>query len=330
MAANLQTYPVTSPPPVRQPAVRPWPFSSQRLVEQLAARGIVPVATLSSAIADATAGARPVATVLLERGAIADTALRDAMSQIFGLPAVSVSAKSAAAVEGFPAELARRHVVLPLGVENDRAVVAVADPTRASALREIRAAVGRTLDLRVAAYGELAAAVSEVFAPRVVVKGPRGLKTTIFLPPGDLKIGRASHNEIVVADPGVSVTHAILRGAGDRYQIVDFGSRNGVFVNGERIKGSRELRDKDRIRVGSTELKFKWPYRRESESSDADERRATERMRAAWITFAGRIISKTLGAVAIIILGLAIGGGLPQSCSTPRADQDAAVGTPAD
>jgi hypothetical protein len=26
-----------------------------------------------------------------------------------------------------------------------------------------------------------------------------------------------------------------------------------------------------------------------------------------------------LGAAALIVLGLAIGGGLPQSCSTPRA-----------
>ena len=52
-----------------------------------------------------------------------------------------------------------------------------------------------------------------------------------------IKIGRLPTNDVVVDDLGVSRVHAELRrGDGDgSYEIVDLGSHNGTYVNGQRI-----------------------------------------------------------------------------------------------
>src|SRR5579863_8393087 len=50
-----------------------------------------------------------------------------------------------------------------------------------------------------------------------------------------LRIGRAADNDLVIADPSVSGHHAELRTAGGVSRIVDLGSRNGTFVNEQRV-----------------------------------------------------------------------------------------------
>ena len=52
-------------------------------------------------------------------------------------------------------------------------------------------------------------------------------------------------------DLEVSGRHAELRPAGDVWLIRDLESRNGTFVNGERITGARPLGGGDRIHLGS-------------------------------------------------------------------------------
>lgn len=59
-------------------------------------------------------------------------------------------------------------------------------------------------------------------------------------------------------DREVSGLHAELQCLGGEWAIVDDGlSRNGTYVNGERVSGRRRLRDGDRIRLGRTVLAFK-------------------------------------------------------------------------
>ncbi|MGZ5445101.1 MAG: FHA domain-containing protein [Thermoanaerobaculia bacterium] len=70
-------------------------------------------------------------------------------------------------------------------------------------------------------------------------------------------IGRSEDNGIAVPDGSVSSKHArIVRGE-DGFVIEDLQSRNGTFVNGERVvEGQRKLSDGDLIRVGKVIMTF--------------------------------------------------------------------------
>jgi hypothetical protein len=97
---------------------------------------------------------------------------------------------------------------------------------------------------------------------------------------GPLTIGRARAAELALEwDPSVSSVHAELVRLGAHWLIADDGlSRNGTFVNGERIKGRRRLRDGDLVRVGRTTLVFgdaSAPRRGATTISDASEASGT-------------------------------------------------------
>ena len=65
-----------------------------------------------------------------------------------------------------------------------------------------------------------------------------------------LRIGRGPDNDLVVQDLSVSRNHAELRNSGGgRYEIVDLGSHNGTFVNGERIS-TATVTERDIISIG--------------------------------------------------------------------------------
>jgi pSer/pThr/pTyr-binding forkhead associated (FHA) protein len=62
-------------------------------------------------------------------------------------------------------------------------------------------------------------------------------------------------------DGEVSRVHAELVKIGDDWAVVDDGlSRNGTFVNGERIEGRRRLISGDELRCGETTLAYRAPF----------------------------------------------------------------------
>jgi pSer/pThr/pTyr-binding forkhead associated (FHA) protein len=61
----------------------------------------------------------------------------------------------------------------------------------------------------------------------------------------------------ITTDAAVSGMHVLLERAGQMWCARDLGSRNGTFVNGERLFGERVLRDGDEIIVGRTRLVFR-------------------------------------------------------------------------
>jgi len=75
---------------------------------------------------------------------------------------------------------------------------------------------------------------------------------------GSLCIGRDRSADIALDwDEEVSRAHAVLERIGDAWTFLDDGlSRNGSFVNGQRIRGRRRLADGDSLTVGRTLLVF--------------------------------------------------------------------------
>ena len=72
----------------------------------------------------------------------------------------------------------------------------------------------------------------------------------------DTVIGRKSGG-LVLDDPKVSNPHAKFKVEEDQFVVWDFGSRNGTYVNGERIREATVLKENDAIKMGDTTFVLK-------------------------------------------------------------------------
>jgi DNA-binding NtrC family response regulator/pSer/pThr/pTyr-binding forkhead associated (FHA) protein len=68
---------------------------------------------------------------------------------------------------------------------------------------------------------------------------------------GEVTFGRSRGAIVSVKDDDVSRLHARVKRAGDAIEVEDLGSRNGTWVNGERITAVRRLAAGDEIKMGS-------------------------------------------------------------------------------
>ena len=73
----------------------------------------------------------------------------------------------------------------------------------------------------------------------------------------EIRIGRHPDNDVILSDNTVSKFHAILLIEGDTYIINDLNSRNGIFINGTRIKGSAQLDTLDIVKLGTALFAWK-------------------------------------------------------------------------
>jgi predicted component of type VI protein secretion system len=83
----------------------------------------------------------------------------------------------------------------------------------------------------------------------VVKKGP-ATGTSYDLDQVEIFVGRDLGNDIVVNDPEISRRHARLYKHGDNYLVEDLGSTNGTIVNGQKIRGPKQLTNHDYVAMG--------------------------------------------------------------------------------
>jgi len=77
---------------------------------------------------------------------------------------------------------------------------------------------------------------------------------------GSCSLGRAESNQIMLQDDTVSRRHAVIQAQGDHeFWLVDFGSRNGSYVNGQRIAQPTRLRDGATLAIGGFHYVFRQP-----------------------------------------------------------------------
>lgn len=78
--------------------------------------------------------------------------------------------------------------------------------------------------------------------------------TDFELQVGDFVVGRSSECSLSLDDPLVSRKHATLHVTAEGVIAEDLASRNGITVNGERVKGTRPMVHGDKLMVGSQEM----------------------------------------------------------------------------
>ncbi|HEV8255140.1 MAG TPA: FHA domain-containing protein [Vicinamibacteria bacterium] len=70
-----------------------------------------------------------------------------------------------------------------------------------------------------------------------------------------VRMGRSPDNDVILRDPATSGHHARLERRGEQFWVVDLGSTNGTFVNGESIQ-EKQLNNGDRVTIGQNSIHF--------------------------------------------------------------------------
>ncbi|MGB8702667.1 MAG: EAL domain-containing protein [Thermosynechococcaceae cyanobacterium] len=97
-----------------------------------------------------------------------------------------------------------------------------------------------------------------VALPRLSIRTQAGCYQVLLIGRMSWSLGRSQDSTLFLADRLVSRDHAMIlqlaRSA--EFYLVDLGSRNGSFINQQRVKGPTHLANGDLIRMGRTELQY--------------------------------------------------------------------------
>ena len=94
------------------------------------------------------------------------------------------------------------------------------------------------------------------------IVSPDGTTISFPLTGERVSLGRSTSNELCYPeDTGLSRQHLILERHGDQWNLRDPGSKNGTFLNGERISEDRILGPGDRILAGHLAIVYDGPVR---------------------------------------------------------------------
>lgn len=81
-----------------------------------------------------------------------------------------------------------------------------------------------------------------------------------------ITIGRHEGNDVVIQDPYATRHHMqIIRHDDGHYSLADFGSTNGTFINGQRIRGEVDLYENDVVRIGNTTIPWRLYFEEEEQ-----------------------------------------------------------------
>jgi pSer/pThr/pTyr-binding forkhead associated (FHA) protein len=99
---------------------------------------------------------------------------------------------------------------------------------------------------------------------------------------GTFRIGRRSSCEVVLNDPKVSREHARIIVGVESAAIEDLGSANGLAVNGDLVKGLRQLKAGDSIQIGDQILEVVGYVNGPPSGDDTTDIRRSTASRPAW------------------------------------------------
>ena len=91
--------------------------------------------------------------------------------------------------------------------------------------------------------------------PMLLMTSAGGETLQVTLKPHDNKVGRGSTNDVIVDSSQASRDHAVIDVEHAFVTITDLGSRNGVFVNGVKVR-SQVLVGGDEVSIGAFKIRF--------------------------------------------------------------------------
>jgi pSer/pThr/pTyr-binding forkhead associated (FHA) protein len=93
--------------------------------------------------------------------------------------------------------------------------------------------------------------------PMFVVTSEGPLRGRALTVEGDeLVLGRRETSDLVLSDPHVSRSHAVVRRQSGAVWVEDLGSTGGTFVNGEQIQSAHAINHGDIVRFGTVEVRY--------------------------------------------------------------------------
>jgi hypothetical protein len=199
---------------------------------------------------------------LIEEQLATETGLRDLMRLTFNIPPVELKTLDvdASAAMALRKPFLLERLVCPVVMQQNHLALAVADPTDKATIDEAERVTRKKVTLRLTTPSEIVAHLTRFFNPRLVGVMPSGEKIESIIDQLETEIGKAPHNRVVLADPTVSGTHAIILARDGGYNIADLGSSNGTFVNGRKLGNeSHVLQHGDKIQLGQAMLTFRNP-----------------------------------------------------------------------
>lgn len=126
-------------------------------------------------------------------------------------------------------------------------------------------------------------------------------------------LGKAPTNTVSLEhDETVSRLHAVLESLGFSWSIRDLGSRNGTYLNGERISAERVLRSGDEVRLGKSRLIF-WDVR-----DSGDGRLDEETVTAQPVDAPPRLTRRELDVLIVLCRPLVSEDPFPEPASVRR------------
>jgi len=124
-----------------------------------------------------------------------------------------------------------------------------------------------------------------------------------------LRVGRDDGNELVIEDFSVSRVHAAFTASHNGVVLADMASRNGTFVNGDRIVSLRDLSSGDIIDIGPAKITV--------------EIQSNEIINSLSSSFSSRAMTAELKPVSVTVLVASVADWTKLSRSVPQPEVDA-------
>ena len=191
--------------------------TTMRLGRMLVAAGVITDEQLAEAVA--AADGRPLPHVLDELGFASETRVAQAVAESMGLAFVDVGAYDLdpTALLLLSTDLMRKYAVLPLKIQEDDLVVAMADPANIFAIDDLRIVTGMEIRPVVAVESELVQAVDKFSAGQVNVNEMVGDLEQAVGGTTDAEEEDAGEGSEIARFMNQIITDAIRQGAGDIY-----------------------------------------------------------------------------------------------------------------